>query len=165
MTKDAQISELINTVVKILQQQMSKYTQIMEIDKAILKMDDELVNLEKQLETRNSLFTQLANMTDLIESYRAQIAKSLKTNGNSWAKVLEAKNFNGKEHLSKILQSLHQNIEEIIELEREVTTFLESRMAEVYKEIKSITQYRELEQAYHDKPEKFPEPQVFDKIK
>ena len=159
-----QITELINTVVKILQQQMSKYTDIIEIDKTILKMGDGVVDLEEQVKARNSLFFQIVSMADLVESYRVQIAKALKIDENSWAKLL-AEDFTGKEQLSKVLQSLTQTVKEIIELEKEVMTFLEGGMAEAQKELRAIAQYKELSQAYLDRPEKFPDPQVFDKTK
>lgn len=161
---DAQITKLINTVIKILQQQMSKYADMIEIDKTILKMGDGVVDLEEQVEARNSLFSQLASMADLVESHRIQIAKALKIDENSWTKVL-AEDFTGKEQLSKVLQSLTHTVKEVIELEKEVMAFLEGGMAEAQKELRVITQYKELSQAYLDRPEKFPEPQVFDKTK
>jgi len=161
---DDQISELINTVMKILQQQMFKYTDMIEIDKTILKMGDGVVDLEEQVKARNSLFSQIVSMADLVESYRIQIAKALKIEENSWAKVL-AEDFAGKEQLSNVVQSLPQTVKEIIELEKEVMAFLKCGMAEAQKELRAIAQYKELSQAYLDRPEKFPEPQVFDKTK
>ena len=163
--KNERVDELVNDVVKIGQQQITKYQEVAEIDRAILQMDDELTGFGEKLESKNALFTQLANMSGLVESYRGKIAELLTAKDGSWPGILAVNTLAERENLRMILLSLQQTIRETVTLEGEVIAFLEGRMAEVQKELRVITQYKELSQAYLDRPEKFPEPQVFDKIK
>ena len=160
METEEQIKVLSGKIVKTLLQQIEKYQRLMEIDRNLMKIGEDLSGLEEQMSARNDIYSQLTGMANLVETSQQELARLLNITDKTWEAILS--NIKENSSLKETLVAMELHIKKVITTEEKVVAYLEGIKIKNYQELKIIKQYKELETAYLDRPEKYPPSNVFD---
>lgn len=157
----------IEHIVNGYRQQYHFYQQLLQLAgrQSLLVSENDIEEIQEVLCQKGEVINSIREIENNISQHKEAVKNLLHIKEFKLDKVQELIQINLRNELNALREAHEKIINQIIETDRKNEETLKNCTQDVVKELKSIQQHYDIQQAYFDRPEKFPEPRFFDKKK